>query len=104
MWVRVTEWPTVTPPASGLSSERQKFFFHLSDLNILNSYVLHSSYGGKQISHRDFPFSLVRNILENAGPERRGPRPLGRTPKVEKPVVSLEVCGRKYWHTRLRRN
>ena len=72
-------------------------FFHLLDLTILNSYILHSSYGGKKISHRDFQFTLVRNMLAHAGPEWRVPRPLGRPPKVEKRVARLEVCGSKHW-------
>jgi hypothetical protein len=38
----------------------KKFFFHLLDLDILNSYILHSSCQGKIISHRDFRFSLYR--------------------------------------------
>ena len=41
----------------------KKLFFHLLDLTILNSYILHSSCGGKKISHRDFRFTLVRNML-----------------------------------------
>ena len=32
----------------------KKLFFHLSDLAIVNSYILLSSCGGKKISHRDF--------------------------------------------------
>jgi hypothetical protein len=32
----------------------KKLFFHLLDLTIPNSYILHSSYGGSKISHRDF--------------------------------------------------
>ena len=76
MWIRVTEWPTVTPPAGAHSIGRKKIVFHLLDLTILNSYILHSSCGGK-ISDRDFRFTLVRNMLAQAGPERRVPRPLG---------------------------
>jgi hypothetical protein len=30
----------------------KKLFFHLLDLAILSSYILHSSCGGKKISHR----------------------------------------------------
>ena len=74
----------------------KKLFLHLLDLAILNSYILHSSCGGKKISHRDFRFTLVRNMLAHAGPERR---PLGRPPKVEKRVARLEVCGSKHWPT-----
>ena len=54
---------------------------------------------GKKISHRDFRFTLVRNMLTYAVPERRVPRSLGRPPKVEKSVARLEVCGSKHWPT-----
>jgi hypothetical protein len=77
----------------------KKLFVHLLDLAILNSYILHSSCGGKNISHRDFRFTLVRNMPAHAGPERRAPRPLGRLPKVEKHVGRLEVGGSKHWPT-----
>jgi hypothetical protein len=93
----VTERPTVTPPAVEHSRGRKKLFFHLLVLTILNSYILHSSCGGKKISHRDFRFTLVRNMLAHAGPERRVPRSLGRPPKIEKFVARLEVCGSKHW-------
>jgi len=35
----------------------KKLFFHLLDLAILNSYILHSSCGGKKMSHRDFRYT-----------------------------------------------
>ena len=75
----------------------KKLFFHLLDLAILNSYILHSSCGGKKISHRDFRYTLVRNMLVHAGPEQRVPRPLGRPPNVELQVARLKVCGSKHW-------
>ena len=31
----------------------KKLFYHLLDLASLNSYILHSSCGGKKISHKD---------------------------------------------------
>jgi hypothetical protein len=68
-------------------------FFHTSDLVILNSYILHSSCGGKKISHSVFEFTLVRDMLAYTGPEWRIPRPLGRPPNVEAHVSRLEVCG-----------
>ena len=77
----------------------KKLFFQLLDLAILNSYILHSSCGGKKISHRDFLFTLVRNMLAHAGPECRIPRPIGRPPYVESQVARLEVCGSKHWPT-----
>ena len=72
-------------------------FFHPLHLPILNSYILHSSCGGKKMSHRDFRYTLVRNMLTHAGPERRIPRPLGRPPNVESHVARLEVCSSKHW-------
>jgi hypothetical protein len=56
----------------------KKFFFHLLDLAVLNSYILLSSCGGKKISHRDFQLALVRVMLARAGYERRPLRPVGR--------------------------
>ena len=53
----------------------KKWFFHLLDLTVLNSYIFHSSCGGKKISHTDFRYNLVRNMLAHAGPEQRVPRP-----------------------------
>jgi len=75
----------------------KKLFFHLLDLAILNSYILHSSCGGKKMSYRDFRYTLVRNMLAHAGPERSVPRSLGRPPNVESHVASLEVSGSKHW-------
>ena len=77
----------------------KKLFFHLLDLVILNSYILHSSCGGKKMSHRDFRYTLVRNMLAHAGPERRVPRPLGRPPNIESHITRLEVCSSKHWPT-----
>jgi hypothetical protein len=75
----------------------KKLFFHLLDLAILNSYILHSSCQGKRISHKDFRFTLVRNMLAHVGPEKEVPRPLSRPPNVEKHVARLEVCGSTHW-------
>jgi hypothetical protein len=76
----------------------KKLFFLLLDLDILNSYILHSSCGGKKISQRAFRFTLVRNMLAHAGPERRVTRPLGRSPNVESHIARLKVCGSKHWN------
>jgi len=75
-------------------------FFHLLDLAVLSRYILHYSCGCKKISHRDFRYTLVRNMLAHAGPERSVPRPLGRPPNVESHIAMLEVCERKNWPTR----
>jgi hypothetical protein len=94
MWIRVKEWPTVTPSAGSHSSGRKNCSF------ILNSYILHSSCGCKKISHRDFWKTLLRNMLAHTGPEWRVPRPLGRPPNVESHVAMLKVCDSKQWPTR----
>jgi len=47
----------------------KKLFLHLLDMTILNSYILLSACGGKKISHRDFRFTLVREMLAWAGHE-----------------------------------
>jgi hypothetical protein len=75
----------------------KKLFFHLIDLAILNSYILLSSCGGKKISHRDFRFALVRNMLAQAGYERTVPRPLGRRPSAAAQISRLEASGSKHW-------
>ena len=77
----------------------KKLFFHLLDLAILNSYILLFSCGGKKMSHRDFRYNLVRNMLAHAGPEWTEQRTLGRPPNVESHVARLEVCGSKQWPT-----
>ena len=75
----------------------KKLFFHLLDLAILNSYILLSSCGGKKISHRDFRFTPVRNMLAQAGYQRTVPRPLGRRPSAAAQVNRLEASGSKHW-------
>jgi hypothetical protein len=60
----------------------KKLFFHQSDLAILNSYIFFSSLGGKKMSHRDFRNTLMRDLLAQAGYERRMQGPRGRPPTV----------------------
>ena len=100
VWIRVIEWPTVNSISWRTFKWTKKLFFHLLDLAVLNSYILHSSCGCKKISHRDFRYTLVRNTSAHAGPKRRVPRPLDRPPNVESHVAMLEVCGSKHWPTR----
>ena len=73
----------------------KELFFHLLDLAILNSYILRSSCGGKKISHTDFRFTLVRNLLAHGESEGRILRPLGRPLNVEVHVTWLKVRGSK---------
>ena len=75
----------------------KKLYFHMLDLAILNSHILHSFCGCKKMSNRDFQFTLVRNMLAHAGPDQRVPRAWGRPPNVETHVTRLEVCSSKHW-------
>jgi len=52
MWIRETEWPTVTPLPIAHSSGQKTVLPSVLDLAILNSYILNSSCEGKKISHR----------------------------------------------------
>jgi hypothetical protein len=74
----------------------KKLFFHLSDLTVLNSYILLSSCGSKKISHRDFQITLLGNVLVQAGLERNVQRPVVRTPAATQ-VIRFEERGRKHW-------
>ena len=73
----------------------QKLIFHLFDLAILNSYILLSSCGGKKISHRDFRFTLVRDMLAQAGYQWNIPRPLMWPPSATAQVSRLEASRSK---------
>jgi hypothetical protein len=68
-------------------------FFHLLNLAILNSYIHLSSCGRKKISHRDFRFTLVRNMLVQAGYEQTIPRPLAGQPSTASEINKLEGSG-----------
>ena len=75
----------------------KKLFFHLFDLAILNSYILFSSLGGKNISHSDFRNTLLGNLLAHAEHERNVQRPIGRQPAAATQVVRFDERGRKHW-------
>ena len=78
-----------------------KFFFHLLDLTILNSWILLSSCGAKY-THLDFRLLLVRNLIEEAGKsqDRPAPRLVGRRSAGAKNVLRLESHHNKQWPTK----
>jgi hypothetical protein len=71
-------------------------FFHLFDLAILNSYIVFSSFWGKNFQW-DFWITLLGNLLSQAGQERDVQRPTGRTPAAATQVVRSDERGRKQW-------
>ena len=75
----------------------KKLFFHLLDLAILNSYILLSSCGGKQISHRRFRIALIMGMLAHAGQVRQLQRPMGRPTGTDMRVNRLDECGSEHW-------
>jgi hypothetical protein len=64
-----------------------KWFFHLLDLTVLNSWILLFSCGAK-CNHRDFSLLLVRNLIEEAA--RSHYRMLGRPSAVAANVTRLD--------------
>jgi hypothetical protein len=67
-------------------------FFHLFDLAILETATFSFPHvGGKKISHRDFRFTLVRDVLAQAGYEQTIPKPLARQPSAASEISRLEA-------------
>ena len=72
-------------------------FFHLLELAIVNSYILLSSCGGKEISHRDFWLILIREMLAQAGREPRPSMPVGRPAQASSNTGRLDTLHNKHW-------
>jgi len=75
----------------------KKLFFHLSDLAIVNSYVLLSSCGGKKISHRDFCLTLIREMLAWSGHEPWPSMPVGRPTPASTSIGRMDTHHNKHW-------
>ena len=75
-----------------------KLLFHIFDLTILNSDILLNSCGSK-LSHRDFRLTLVRNMVQLAGPQPRPLQPVGRPSALATRIGRLEESSRKHWPT-----
>ena len=75
----------------------KRLFFHLLDLAIVKSYILLSSSGGKKISHRNFRFTLITEMLARSGYESRQSMPVGRTTPASKNIGRLDTHHNKLW-------
>ena len=90
-------WPIATRPAVKHGSGQIKLFFHLSELSIVNSYILLSSCGGKKISHRDFRLTLIREMLARSGHESRPSKHVGRPAPAFTSIGRLDTHHSKHW-------
>ena len=80
----------------------KKLFFHLLNLTILNSYVLLMSCSPK-LSHRDFRLTLVRNMVEFAGPQPHPQQSVGRPSALATKIGRLEKSSCQHWLLQLKK-
>ncbi|KAG8233613.1 hypothetical protein J437_LFUL001024 [Ladona fulva] len=78
-------------PGSG----QKKFFFHLLDVTIRNSYIISESLS-KEVSHRMFRLMLVRDLLENIG-NRLEATLRGRPNPCDTNITRLEAKKMEHW-------
>ncbi|PSN51971.1 PiggyBac transposable element-derived protein 4 [Blattella germanica] len=71
----------------------KKLFFHLTDLTILNSYILLTSCGAK-LTHRDFRLRLFLELVEQGGRQTRPSPRVGRASAMSSRVARLEETTR----------
>jgi hypothetical protein len=76
----------------------KKLFFHFLDLTVLNSYILLTSCGPK-LSHRDFRLTIVRDMVEVAGPQPRPQQCVGRPSVLATRIGRLEESSLQHWPT-----
>jgi hypothetical protein len=76
----------------------KKLFFHLPDLTILNSHILLKSCGSK-LSHRDLRLTLVRNMVQFAGPQPCPLQSVGRPLALARRIGRLEESSHQHWPT-----
>ena len=97
MWIRVTEWPTVTPSAVARSSGRKNcsFICQTWPFSIATFIIPHVRVRKCHIEFFDVPqWGICWHMLDQ---NTRVPRPLGRPPDIESHVARLEVCAGKHW-------
>jgi len=76
----------------------QKTFFHLTDLTILNAFLIHKSCGGK-IAHKYFRELLVRELIVHSQEENVTPSGIsrGRPSPTASQLSRLEVKHSQHW-------
>lgn len=74
----------------------KKLFFHLLDITILNSFLLHKTAGGK-MSHKTFRETLVRDLICEAHQTSSLRLTSGRPSSVSKHLLRLEAKNSQHW-------
>jgi hypothetical protein len=69
LWTSQTTWPTAMELPAENGSERRNFFFLiLTDMTILNAFLIRKSCGGK-MTHKNFREVLSRELIINSHEE-----------------------------------
>jgi hypothetical protein len=81
----------------------KKLFFHLTDMTILNAFLIHKSCGGKMV-HKYFRDLLVRELIVHSQEENVTPSGISRDRPI--PTASqlsrLEVKHSKHWPSKVK--
>jgi len=62
LWTSQTEWSTAMELPAEHGSRPRNCFFHLTDMTILNAFLIHKSCGGK-MTHKIFHEILVCELI-----------------------------------------
>jgi hypothetical protein len=92
LWTSQTEWSTATElPA-------EPFFLHLTDMTILNAFLIHKLYGGK-MTHKHFREILVRELIIHSNEENVtvSGTSRGRSSPTASQLSRLEVKHSQHW-------
>ncbi|GLV40963.1 hypothetical protein CBL_08537 [Carabus blaptoides fortunei] len=78
--------------------KRTKIFFHITDMTILNAFILHKSCGGT-FSHKKFRENLVRDLVMKVQEENvtAAGVPRGRPSSQVTQLTRLEVKHTRHW-------
>ena len=98
LWTSQTEWSTAMELPAEHGSGPRNCFFHLTDMTILNAFLIHKSCGGK-MTHKNFRLILVRKLINHSQEENvtasgtsRG-RPSRTAPQLSRPEVKHSQLG-----------
>ena len=101
LWTSQTEWSTAMELLAGHGSGPKNcffFFFHLTDMTILNAFLIHKSCGGK-MTHKNFRELLVRELITHSQEENVTASGIsrGRPSPNASQLSRLEVKHSQHW-------